>query len=297
MTDSDEDSERLRKLVDDEYFDLKLYELILKDIKDKKEKRIVERLYEKERKDLETLLRFSEGYRPRLNPIKLYFYYLLYKIFGLTFVVKFAESNEGEVVEGYQDLLRKEGKRENRARLKQLIRSTKRYEYMLRSWIKDERLKYLSFIALGITDAIISLVGTQAGFLGATEDGTYVALSTFIVGLATGISMGAATYLQAKEMKNGVKPFKAALSSVKTYGVVTLLLMLPFLIIKNPYMAFILSFIASLLILALFTYYTSVVNDRNFWKQLKENLLITMFALFVGFVLGKGASLFLEDLA
>ena len=293
----EEDSERLKKLVDDEYFDLKLYELILKDLKDKKQKRIIERLYEKEKKDYETLLSFLGDYRPRLNRLKLWVHFILYKIFGTTFAVKFTESNEEEVVEGYEDLLRSEEEKEKRSTLRKLIRSTKRYEYMLRDWVKDEKLKYLSFVALGITDAVISLVGTQAGFLGATESSLYIALSTFIVGLATGVSMGAATYLQAKELKNGLNPVKAALNSFKTYLIVTTVLVLPFLLTRNPYLAFGISFLLSLGIIALFSYYTAVVNDRDFWMQFKESVVIVLLALAAGFVLGKVASIVVEDLA
>ncbi len=293
----EEDSERLKRLVDDEYFDLKLYELILKDLKDKKQRRIIERLYEKEKKDYETLLSFLGDYKPRLNKIKLWLHFILYKLFGTTFAVKFTESNEDEVVESYEDLLRSEDEKEKRSTLRKLIRSTKRYEYMLRDWVKDEKLKYLSFVALGITDAVISLVGTQAGFLGATESSLYIALSTFIVGLATGVSMGAATYLQAKELKNGLNPLKAATNSFKTYLIVTTILVFPFLITRNPYLAFSAAFLLSLGIIALFSYYTAVVNNREFWAQFKESLFIVLLALAVGFLLGKAASIFVEDLA
>ncbi len=295
MGEAEEDSKRIRKLVDDEYFDLKLYEMILKDLKDRKKRKIVEQLYEKEKRDLEALLSLSKGYKPRVSRAKLFLYYLLYKIFGLTFVVRFAESDEEKVLREYRNLLNEEDEREKRTLLKQLIRSTRRYEYMLRKRIKDERLKYLSFIALGITDGVISLIGTQAGFLGATENSLYVAISTLIVGIATSISMGAATYLQAKEMRNGVTPLKAALSSLQTYVVVTLMLVIPFLFISNPYTAFAISFLFSLFILAIFTYYTSVVNERDFLEQLKENLAVVLMALFLGFLLGKAVSIFVEN--
>ncbi len=288
----EDSSEHLRKLINDEYFDWKLYELILKDTRDRRKREVVEKLYEKEKRDYTLLQSLLPDYKPRLNVLKLWLYFIIYKLFGITFVIKFAESNEQEIIRGYQRILAAEKNREVRSKLKRLLRSTKRYEYLLRDWIREDRLKYLGFVALGVTDAIVSLVGTQAGFLGATGSGFLVGISTIIVGLATTISMVAATYMQAKELKNGLSPLRAAASSGITYVIVTLLLAVPYFVILNALLAFGVSLFIALITLVFFTYYVSVIDDRNFKVQLRENLTVVALATILGYALGVGADYF-----
>ncbi|NPA86502.1 MAG: hypothetical protein GXO00_00645 [Candidatus Diapherotrites archaeon] len=289
----DEDSERIQRLVNDEFFDVKLYELVISHVKNEKERRILRRLLEKERKDLEALMKLHPHVKPRLNHLKLWFYFLLYRLFGYTFVIKLAESNEEEVLNEYRRLLQEEKDGEDKKLLRRLIRSTKRYEYMLRSWIKEERLKYLSFMALGVVDGIISLMGTQAGFLGATGESLKVGVYSLIVGVATAVSMAAATFLQAKEMQNGVNPWRAMVYGGSTYLSVTALLVLPYFLFSNPYVAFMVALILSMVVLAVFTFYSSVVHEKDFWKEFRENVAVVGIAALVGFAVGSLADRFI----
>lgn len=284
--DEDDSSKHLERLIDDEFFDQRVLEEILKGVKNRRKREVVELLYEKERRDYELLQSLAPGYKPKFNRLKLWLYILMYKLFGVNFVVKHMERGEKDIIRDYEILTMKERDRKKKSKLRRLIRSTKRYEYLLRDWIKEERLKYMGFVALGMTDSIVSIIGTEAGFLGATANPLLIGLSALIVGIATGVSMGAGVYLQVKEEENDVNPVRAALAAAFTYLVLSLLLTLPYFLLRNPYIGFGIALLLSFLALGFFTYYTAVVKGQDYYKKLGETLGVVLLASVLSYGLG-----------
>jgi VIT1/CCC1 family predicted Fe2+/Mn2+ transporter len=56
----------------------------------------------------------------------------------------------------------------------------------------------MSFIVLGLADAIIEITCVHVGFLGVTSSTLIAGVAGLVVGFAASISMASAAYLQAK---------------------------------------------------------------------------------------------------
>lgn len=271
----------------DELFDYVLLAGVYKREKDRKVRKVIKQLMEKEKRDFEFLASLNGG-KPKLPVtarLRLWFSLLLYRVFGPSFVIKMVERNEGEILEGYRRLEEIMEDRKLKNRLRRLISSTKKYESTLRSLIKEDRLKYIAFTVLGITDGLVSLLGTQAGLVGAGVSAREIGLATLVVGIAASVSLGAASYLQARDMENAVEE-KAALTSSLSHFLVSVLLSAPFLLMPTPIAAFTISFFITILLTALLNYYVAVVKEKSFWKKFKESLVVILGALVVSYSLG-----------
>jgi len=74
-----------------------------------------------------------------------------------------------------------------------------RHEHALIAQLKEKRIDYIGFIVLGLADAIVEITGVHAGFLGVTGSTLIAGVAGVIVGFSAAISMGSASYLQAKQ--------------------------------------------------------------------------------------------------
>ena len=215
---------------------------------------------------------------------------LLRAVFGATFTTKLLEGHETNAVANYQHILAAIPAT-HQERLKQIIEDEKSHELALIGEIKEKRVAYLGFIVLGLADAIVEITGVHAGFLGVTGTPLVAGVAGIIVGFAAAISMGSASYLQAKQ-----DPEKSAsLSAIATGGAYlfsVVLLALPYFLIQAMIPAFITSTIVGIVLIAIFTFYGTVVFEgRKFWREFFEAfglMLGTAVATFAwGVIVGK----------
>src|SRR3989344_282574 len=85
-------------------------------------------------------------------------YYLISRIFGLTFGVKLMEKGEKNAQIAYDRI----SNIVNEA--KGVEKEEKEHEKQLIGMIDEERLRYVSSVVLGLNDALVELTGALAGF-------------------------------------------------------------------------------------------------------------------------------------
>lgn len=211
---------------------------------------------------------------------------LLYKaaavLLGPTFIVKLLERNEISAQNAYQTLI-------DLPEITQIIHDEEQHEARLVSMIKEDRLNYMGSIVLGLNDALVELTGALAGLTLALRDPSLIALTGSITGIAAAFSMAASEYLSTKSEDNGKGALKASIYTGIAYIFTVIVLILPFLILKNVYLSLIITLAAAVLIIAGFNfYYTTVKNEkfsRRFLEMVALSFGIALLSFGVGFVL------------
>jgi VIT1/CCC1 family predicted Fe2+/Mn2+ transporter len=212
---------------------------------------------------------------------------LLRMLLGVTFVVKLLENHEKKTLEQYKQLVLDEAFDNNsRDALNKIIEEEGEIEKKLVSSIDEAVVRYLGFMMLGVADAIVELTGVQAGFLGVTDSPLVAGIAGLIVGVAAAISMGAASYLQARQGMSE-KPGVSGVVTGLLYMLTVIALASPYFIIKDIFTAFASAITLALLLIALLTFYTSVIQERSFRNEYLLNVSILLVVAFGTFFLGK----------
>jgi VIT1/CCC1 family predicted Fe2+/Mn2+ transporter len=205
-------------------------------------------------------------------------------VLGVTFMTKFLETHENDAVEKYQGIAATIPE-SHRARFAQIIEDEKSHERTLIAQLKEKRVSYMGFIVLGLADAIVEITGVHAGFLGVTGSTLIAGVAGIIVGFSAAISMGSASYLQAKQDTEK----SAVLSGFLTwasYFCSVVLLALPYFLIHVMLPAFITSTSVGILLVAGFTFYGAIVFDRKFWREFSETVGLMLATALATFILG-----------
>ena len=209
---------------------------------------------------------------------------LLRNILGITFTTKFLETHEKNSIAAYETMIATMPV-EHRKRLAEIIEDEKTHELSLINRLKERRVSYIGFIALGLADAIVEITGVHSGFLGVTRSTLIAGISGVIVGFSAAISMGSAAYLQAKQDTEKSAIISALITGFSYFGSV-ILLALPYFLIRDMVAAFTASTSVGIILLAGFTFYTSVVFDRKFLHEFSEATFLMLGTAFASFILG-----------
>lgn len=219
---------------------------------------------------------------------KVFLYTLLARVLGFTFAVKLMERGEDFAQEEYNLLAGEVAESVSIRQQEQL------HEQTLLDMLDEERLQYVGSMVLGLNDALVELTGSLAGFAFALQNNRLIALSGLIVGISATFSMASSEFLAARSEGRS-----DALKSCSYTGIAYLLtvvaLIAPYLIFPAtmyiPALASML--IVVVLIIAGFTYYTSVAQDQPFKSRFAEMSLISIGVAIVSFVVGILAKRFL----
>ncbi len=213
-------------------------------------------------------------------------YVAAYRLLGPAFVLKLLERGEGEAARLYERVL--EGlEGEARREAERILREEAEIESRLLAEVRDARLHYLGYVALGLADAIVELTGVNAGFLGATSSTLMAGLASLVVGFSAAISMASAAYLQAKHGGDGVSPGLGALVTGASYLLTVLLLAAPFFLTSNMLLAFAASLATGLGLTAALTYYTAVVQEKSFTREYAESAGLLLLTAAAGYAFGE----------
>jgi len=220
----------------------------------------------------------EEEVRP--NRLKVWFYYLICRIFGLTFGIKLMEKGEVMAQHTYESL------RDTIEVVDDIIRDEHHHENALLDLLDEERLRYTGSIVLGLNDALVELTGVLAGLTLALPNTRLVALTGSITGIAAALSMSASEYLSTKSDDTALHPVKSAMYTGAAYVVTVVLLVLPYLLFSNPYLCLGWVLAAALLIIAFFNYYIAVAKDLPFRSRFLEMAAISLGVAFLSFLVG-----------
>ena len=264
-----------------------IYEAIAKFAKGEENKRTLLRLAKEEKAHYEIWKRYT-GIEMKSQRLKVFKYKLLARIFGFTFAVKLMESGEGRAQSEY-DLLAQEV--EESAQIK---RDEEEHETALLGMLDEEQLRYVGSMVLGLNDALVELTGSLAGFAFALQNTRLIALSGLIVGISATFSMASSEFLAARsEGRNDA--LKSCTYTGIAYLVTVILLIAPYLILDSSmYIAALICMLAIVvLIIAGFTYYTSVAQDQPFKSRFLEMAVISISVAVLSFIVGILAKKFL----
>ena len=215
-------------------------------------------------------------------------YTFIARTLGFTFAVKLMERGEEKAQDVYEILTREV------AESTAIRQQEEEHEHALLEMLDEERLQYVGSMVLGLNDALVELTGSLAGFAFALQNNRMIALSGLIVGISATFSMASSEFLAARSEGRS-----DALKSCSYTGIAYLLtviaLIAPYLIFPaGQYVPALVCMLAVvILIIAGFTYYTSVAQDQPFKSRFFEMAGISITVAVVSFVVGILAKQFL----
>jgi VIT1/CCC1 family predicted Fe2+/Mn2+ transporter len=221
------------------------------------------------------------------SSLKLFKYYWISRIFGLTFGLKLMENGEEMAQETYKKMFM------SIPGARKIIDDENRHESELVGMISEEKLKYVGSIVLGLNDALVEFTGALAGFTLALQNSQLIALTGFIMGIAAALSMAASEYLSTKSEGGEKNPKKSALYTGSVYMLTVFLLISPFIILQSMYLSLGITLAAAVAVIFIFTFYTSVAQDLPFRRRFLEMAAISLGVAGISFLIGFLVRIFL----
>lgn len=277
----------IKKMQQNELTESVIYQEISKFAKGEQNKATLLRLSTEEKAHYEIWKQYT-GLDMKPQKAKVFKYKLLARILGFTFAVKLMENGEEVAQEEYK-LLIEEIEESSFIRQQEV-----EHEKALLDMLDEERLQYVGSMVLGLNDALVELTGSLAGFTFALQNTRLIALSGLIIGISATFSMASSEFLAAKsEGRNDA--LKSCTYTGIAYLITVVLLIAPYLLFGSS--AYIPALICMLLIVVLiiagFTYYTSVAQDQPFKSRFLEMAIISISVAVISFVVGILAKQFL----
>jgi VIT1/CCC1 family predicted Fe2+/Mn2+ transporter len=268
----------------DEYTDFAVYKRLSEfKFKTREFSRTLRRLAGMEYRHYILWKKYCPGRKPTINKLTVYMIVLLRFILGVTFAVRYLERNEKNTIKKYRDLAymipSKDKKQYN-----EMIADEEEHEMKL-SDFNEPQIKYISFIVLGLADALVEIAGIHAGSLGIYNSTELAGLAGIIAGAAASVAMASAAYAQAKTGFKG----SAALSAVYTgvsYFVTAVILATPYFLTKVMFDALGASLFFAVLLIAFISFYGAVISGAAFKKDFIEITCIMFGATIALYLLG-----------
>ena len=224
------------------------------------------------------------GQESQPDRLKIWWYYLVSRLLGLTFGIKLMEQGEAGAQHNYSALaglvpdVERISKEENE------------HEHALIAMIDEDLLRYTGSMVLGLNDALVELTGALAGLTLALQNTRLIALTGLITGLAAALSMASSEYLSTKTESEGEtkgkSPLKAAVYTGAAYVVTVVLLIAPYLLLGHFLVCLAVTFAIAVAIIFIFNYYISVAQDLPFRKRFIEMTALSFGVATLSFGIG-----------
>jgi VIT1/CCC1 family predicted Fe2+/Mn2+ transporter len=247
-------------------------------------KKTLARLAGMEYKHYQFWKKFCQDRNVTVNKIKLYLMVFVRIFLGVTFAFKFLERTEGDVIRKYKAIAHLVPS-EDQSVLQEIIADEEEHEQEFAEQFDEPHIKYISFIVLGLADALVEIAGIHAGSLGIYNSTELAGLAGIIAGAAASIAMASAAYAQAKTGFKG----SAGLSAVYTglsYFLTAVVLATPYFVTKVMLTALFSSLIAAICLIAFITFYGSIIQGSGFRKDFAEITSIMLGATIALYLLG-----------
>jgi len=277
----------VKKMQQNELTESVIYEKIARFAKGEENRQTLLRLSREEYAHYQIWKNYT-GIEMKPEKAKVLKFTFLARTLGFTFAVKLMEKGEEGAQDEYQ-LLEKEVEESIHIRQQE-----EEHETALLSMLDEERLQYVGSMVLGLNDALVELTGSLAGFAFALQNTRLIALSGLIVGISATFSMASSEFLAARS-EGRTDALKSCSYTGIAYLLTVIALIAPYLIF--PGTAFIPALLCMLLVVILiiagFTYYTSVAQDQPFKSRFLEMALISVSVAVLSFIVGVLAKKFL----
>ena len=277
----------IKRMQQNELTESVIYEKIAAFAKGEENKETLLRLAREEKAHYEIWKKYT-GVDMVPEKTKVFKYTMIARILGFTFAVKLMEKGE-ENAQGEYALLVQEVAESVAIRAQE-----EEHETALLGMLDEERLQYVGSMVLGLNDALVELTGSLAGFAFALQNSRLIALSGLIVGISATFSMASSEFLAARS-EGRTDALKSCSYTGIAYLLTVIALIAPYLIFPaTQYIPALICMLAVvILIIAGFTYYTSVAQDQPFKNRFLEMALISVSVAVVSFIVGILAKKFL----
>lgn len=262
------------------------YAWLAERIRNTKNREILERISKEEHQHYELLKRLTQrDIKPR--KFRVFSYKLISRIFGLSFGLRLMEQGEEIGQNVYCKL------KEEHPEFADLYLDEQRHESEVLGLIEEERIAYAGSIVLGLNDALMELTGALAGLTFALQNSRLIAMTGFITGIAASMSMAASGFLSAREETDDSKnPLKSAVYTGAAYITTVLILILPYLLLHNVYVAVVIMMRMSILIIFGYNFYITTAKGLRLWRRFNEMATISVGVACISFLIGMGVRTF-----
>ena len=209
---------------------------------------------------------------------------LLRRVFGASFAIKFLERRERSTASKYESL-KPLVPPEDQGAFQSMIEDEKGHETAFADMVAGSYVKYISFIVLGLADALVEIAGIHAGSLGIYESTKLTGLAGIVAGAAASLAMSSAAYAQAKQGFEG-SPGLAAGYTGGSYFVAAVFLALPYFLTRTMLVAITVSVVVGLCIIAFVTWYNSIIVGSRFLREFSELAGVMLGATVALFIFG-----------
>ena len=269
----------------DEFSDFTLYDRLAKTVKSGSPfADVLETLSATEHGHFEFWRKYVPEEQPRLAKLKLYWTLFLRKFFGLTFATRYLDRHEANVVVEY-NALRPLIPEADRQAFDAMVADEKEHERAFAMKVESSAVRYISFVVLGLADALVEISGIHAGWLGLFEKTEIAGLAGIIAGGAASLAMASAAFAQAKQGFQGSARLSAVYTGV-SYFVTAVILATPYFLTSSMLTALFSSLTLAVVILAVTTWYSIVIQQKFFLRDFVEILAILFATTIVVFALG-----------
>lgn len=204
------------------------------------------------------------------NRWKIFKFYWIARILGITFGIKLMEKGEEKAQVAYEEAC------EYIPGAKQIVIDEDEHEKALIDLLEEKKLDYVGSIVLGLNDALVELTGTLAGLTFALQNTRLIAVAGLITGIAASFSMAASEYLSTKSEDDSSNALASSIYTGLAYIFTVVILILPYLLFNNYFVCLGLTMSFAVLVILFFNYYISVAKDLNFKKRFWEMFIISM---------------------
>lgn len=255
-----------------------VYQKIAKRIKNDENRVILLAIAEQEKQHYDIwTAHLGKGQSP--NRFHIFIYNLLSIIFGYTFTLKIMEQGENKAKNYYTSIA------PHLPVAAKIASEEDEHETTLIAMLDEERLQYVGSMVLGLNDALVELSGTLAGLTFALANTTLISLSGLITGIAASLSMAASEYLSSKA-ENKKNALKSALYTGVAYIITVVLLILPYLLIHNHFLALAIMLGVAIIVIFVFNFYISIAKDTPFKKRFLQMSSISLGVAAISFGIG-----------
>ena len=270
----------IRRMQQNELTESVIYEKIAAFAKGEENQATLRRLAREEKAHYE-IWKKNTGEEMKPEKSKVFWFTTVARILGFTFAVKLMERGEGNAQEEYA-LLAQEV-----AESVHIRQQEEEHEHALLAMLDEESLQYVGSMVLGLNDALVELTGSLAGFTFAMQNTRLIALSGLIIGISATFSMASSEFLAARS-EGRSDALKSCTYTGIAYLFTVVALILPYLLLGNSQyiLALVLMLLVVVLIIAGFTYYTSVALDQPFRRRFVEMAGISITVAVVSFFVG-----------
>jgi len=272
----------LKKAQQDELVGAEVYGRLAKLVKDPHNAKVLKQIAEDEKHHANIFKKYT-GAVLKVSKLRVLFYVLISRIFGLTFGVKLQERGEEAAQKKYTQMLN------TIPEMKEVIEAEEKHEAELINLINEERLSYMSSVVLGLNDALVELTGALAGFTLSIQNSKIIALMGLITGISASLSMAASEYLSTKSEADPEVQQRATKSALYTgiaYIFTVIALVIPYFLMVNYIASLITTIVIAITIIFVFNFYISVANDYNFKRRFIEMAAISIGVATLSFIIG-----------